>query len=66
LKEYDRARVDIEETCGAFVFEQTDVWANNGGVFKDKFTIDGVDEQLTSIKIIDLPLIHHFTCNNDN
>ena len=34
LAGYDRARVEVEDSCGSYVFTYTDVWAHDEADFK--------------------------------
>jgi hypothetical protein len=37
LAGYDRAKIDVVEECGAFVFTSTEVWSHDEAAFKAQF-----------------------------
>ena len=63
----DRAKVKIEKTFGAKVLTCSTLWGGIGvnkiaNLVKDE---DGED-QLITLKVLDLPEIHHYTKNKDD
>lgn len=60
LMGYDREKVKVEESCGAFVFSYTDIWASNEKDLTSIFKNENEDEKLISVKILDIPLLHTY------
>lgn len=66
LRVYDRAKVEVEETCGAKVFEANTIWTDTQDEMHVKIEDPKAEEKLVTVKVLDLPFIHHYKSNDDN
>jgi hypothetical protein len=54
----------VEETCGACVFDTSNVWPSN---VKDyNFENKKGEDKLIQLKIVDIPNLHHYIDGSDN
>ena len=61
LKNIDKAKVRIEKTCGAKVFTSSTLWGGQGeGSLEDILNDPNGEEQLITLKVLDLPGVHHY------
>lgn len=63
LKQLNRANVKVESSIGAAVFETNDIWFHTTEYeFKSQFESKNPDdEKLVTLKVLDIPNVHHFT-----
>lgn len=64
LKSIDRAKLKYEETCGAFVFDENEVWSADPDTFN--YENKNAEEKIVVFKVVDIPYLHHYTDCNDN
>lgn len=66
LKVFDRSNVEVEETCGSKVFDHTTIWDDEAKDLVDKIQDKGAEEKLITVKVLDLPFLHHYENGDDN
>lgn len=66
LRVFDRAKVNVEETCGAKVFDANIIWTNTQDELHHQIEDKGAEEKLVTVKVLDLPFIHHYSGSKDN
>jgi hypothetical protein len=62
----DRARVEVEETCGACVFDTSNVWPSNVKDYQFEKEEGQGEDKLVQLKIVDIPNLHHYIDGTDN
>ena len=61
LKNIYTAKVIIEKTCGAKVFTCSTLWGGQGkGNLEEILNDKNGEEQLITLKVLDLPGVHHY------
>ena len=67
LSGIDRAKVDVDDTFGAVVFDGNNAWEKSEVEFKQKFEDASIEEErIVQVKVVDIPYIHHYTDAKDN
>lgn len=60
LSQIDRAKVEIDDTCGAKVIDVDSLWSSDPTQITSRLEEKGKESQMVNLRVINLPKIHHF------